>query len=181
MEIGKWPLQTGRGICPHATRQAGSAISDLGEAPRNAALSARCGKVCGSGECVAGAGGFEPPHGGIKIRCLTAWRRPNAPADRRARTIKRQLLPRNPCHSAAPCAGAAAQKARCSGRYKRSGPPRQHRDSLQLHVPGGPDSAGRLHGDARDEKPECGLAACVRLHYKDAACGPRVAKEIGGV
>ena len=26
---------------------------------------------------VAGAGGFEPPHGGIKIRCLTAWLRPN--------------------------------------------------------------------------------------------------------
>ncbi len=27
---------------------------------------------------LAGTGGFEPPHGGIKIRCLTAWRRPNA-------------------------------------------------------------------------------------------------------
>jgi hypothetical protein len=26
---------------------------------------------------VAGAGGFEPPHGGTKIRCLTAWLRPN--------------------------------------------------------------------------------------------------------
>jgi hypothetical protein len=26
---------------------------------------------------MAGAGGIEPPHGGIKIRCLTAWRRPN--------------------------------------------------------------------------------------------------------
>src|SRR5579884_552586 len=25
---------------------------------------------------VAGAGGFEPPYGGIKIRCLTAWLRP---------------------------------------------------------------------------------------------------------
>ena len=25
---------------------------------------------------VAGAGGIEPPHAGIKIRCLTAWRRP---------------------------------------------------------------------------------------------------------
>jgi hypothetical protein len=24
---------------------------------------------------MAGAGGFEPPHGGIKIRCLTAWLR----------------------------------------------------------------------------------------------------------
>jgi hypothetical protein len=26
--------------------------------------------------CLAGAGGIEPPHGGIKIRCLTAWLRP---------------------------------------------------------------------------------------------------------
>ena len=29
---------------------------------------------------MVGAGGFEPPHGGIKIRCLTAWRRPSARA-----------------------------------------------------------------------------------------------------
>src|SRR6187399_2012881 len=27
---------------------------------------------------LAGAGGFEPPHGGIKIRCLTTWLRPIA-------------------------------------------------------------------------------------------------------
>jgi hypothetical protein len=25
---------------------------------------------------MAGAGGFEPPYGGIKIRCLTTWLRP---------------------------------------------------------------------------------------------------------
>ncbi len=25
---------------------------------------------------MAGVGGFEPPHGGIKIRCLTAWLHP---------------------------------------------------------------------------------------------------------
>jgi hypothetical protein len=29
---------------------------------------------------MAGAGGFEPPNGGIKIRCLTTWRRPNGSA-----------------------------------------------------------------------------------------------------
>jgi hypothetical protein len=28
---------------------------------------------------VAGAGGIEPPNGGIKIRCLTAWLRPKRP------------------------------------------------------------------------------------------------------
>ena len=32
-----------------------------------------------TGDAVAGAGGFEPPHGGIKIHCLTAWRRPIKP------------------------------------------------------------------------------------------------------
>lgn len=26
---------------------------------------------------LAGAEGFEPPHGGTKTHCLTAWRRPN--------------------------------------------------------------------------------------------------------
>ena len=31
----------------------------------------------GSSERLAGAGGFEPPNAGIKIRCLTTWRRPN--------------------------------------------------------------------------------------------------------
>ena len=30
---------------------------------------------------VAGAGGFEPPYGGIKIHCLTTWRRPKAEAE----------------------------------------------------------------------------------------------------
>jgi hypothetical protein len=28
-------------------------------------------------EPLAGAGGFEPPYAGIKIRCLTTWLRPN--------------------------------------------------------------------------------------------------------
>jgi hypothetical protein len=31
---------------------------------------------------LAGAGGFEPPYDGIKIRCLTTWRRPNRPLAR---------------------------------------------------------------------------------------------------
>ena len=33
--------------------------------------------------CLAGAGGFEPPHGGIKIPCLTTWRRPNRRSGKR--------------------------------------------------------------------------------------------------
>ena len=45
---------------------------------------------------MAGAGGFEPPHGGIKIHCLTAWRRPNA-----------RLAPDSPCRRADHKAGLA--------------------------------------------------------------------------
>jgi hypothetical protein len=37
-----------------------------------------------SGQILAGAGGFEPPHGGIKIHCLTTWRRPNRPVRKAA-------------------------------------------------------------------------------------------------
>lgn len=37
-----------------------------------------CASFLGGRYFLAGAGGFEPPHGGIKIRCLTAWLRPNA-------------------------------------------------------------------------------------------------------
>ena len=35
---------------------------------------------------LAGAGGIEPPNGGIKIRCLTAWLRPNRPGRNRGST-----------------------------------------------------------------------------------------------
>jgi hypothetical protein len=46
---------------------------------------------------LAGAGGFEPPHGGIKIRCLTAWLRPIAAlrasdTDPDARGLARTLM-----------------------------------------------------------------------------------------
>jgi hypothetical protein len=33
---------------------------------------------------MAGAPGFEPGNGGIKIRCLTTWLRPTAPSDCRS-------------------------------------------------------------------------------------------------
>lgn len=37
---------------------------------------------------MAGEGGIEPPNGGIKIRCLTAWLHPNVVYE----TSFRQLL-----------------------------------------------------------------------------------------
>ena len=48
-------------------------------------------------EWLAGAGGFEPPYGGIKIRCLTTWRRPNGDRIRpaRGRTIEAEVACRN--------------------------------------------------------------------------------------
>src|SRR5215471_1805807 len=51
-------------------------------------------------EELAGAGGFEPPYGGIKIRCLTTWLRPIArrsingsPPTRKRRTASRRAPP----------------------------------------------------------------------------------------
>src|SRR5580693_6710638 len=46
---------------------------------------------------LAGVEGFEPPYGGIKTRCLTAWRHPNLKINRRrtpgvARSAGRQPL-----------------------------------------------------------------------------------------
>jgi hypothetical protein len=41
---------------------------------------------------LAGAGGFEPPYGGIKIRCLTTWRRPSAVAACAAAKTARTIL-----------------------------------------------------------------------------------------
>ena len=78
------------------------------KAPQNARLSGEVRSVCGFGECVAGAGGFEPPYGGIKIRCLTAWRRPNA-----RRTIMRGLQGRNDSSQ------AGLQVRRRRGRFAR--------------------------------------------------------------
>ena len=44
---------------------------------------------------VAGAPGFEPGNGGIKIRCLTTWLRPIASVRQRGRTILRPASPIN--------------------------------------------------------------------------------------
>jgi hypothetical protein len=47
---------------------------------------------------LAGAGGFEPPYGGIKIRCLTTWLRPN----RQQNTVAR-AIPEGICLTGAVC------------------------------------------------------------------------------
>jgi len=56
----------------------GRALSDL---RRARALHMQQTGATQDQDCVVGAGGIEPPNGGIKIRCLTAWRRPSAHAE----------------------------------------------------------------------------------------------------
>jgi hypothetical protein len=41
----------------------------------------KCGSLYERPDWLAGAGGFEPPNGGIKIRCLTTWLRPTGPRE----------------------------------------------------------------------------------------------------
>src|SRR5258708_24962671 len=41
---------------------------------------------------MAGVEGFEPPYGGIKTRCLTAWRHPNLQKNRRPSSTGPQSL-----------------------------------------------------------------------------------------
>src|SRR5690349_1299571 len=45
---------------------------------RVASFSPSFGSLQQRPHCLVGAGGLEPPNGGIKIRCLTAWLRPKA-------------------------------------------------------------------------------------------------------
>jgi hypothetical protein len=74
----------------------------------------------GNNTAETGAGGFEPPHDGIKIRCLTAWRRPNSALFQAAahgrRTIMRGGASRNRSFRTKACALYASLSGRCRGR-----------------------------------------------------------------
>jgi hypothetical protein len=54
-----------------------SRYNDTNDKPLFSRLAPPCYIIEISGSFLAGAGGFEPPYGGIKIRCLTTWLRPN--------------------------------------------------------------------------------------------------------
>src|SRR5579864_1169811 len=61
---------------------------------------------------VAGAGGIEPPNGGIKIRCLTAWLRPIRPVGPPRETpLARLLRPRRSTETDAPFQQAKAPRS----------------------------------------------------------------------
>ena len=117
---------------------------------------------------MAGAGGFEPPYGGIKIRCLTAWRRPNAPEDRRARTIEGAPLPRNP--ALLPGKRSPA-RLRVSIQGKTGGSFRRASAAGAGQVRRSPNPR-RSHFLGAGEKAKCGLAAGALLDYKGAARAP---------
>src|ERR1700694_6127138 len=51
---------------------------------------------------LAGAGGFEPPYGGIKIHCLTTWRRPNRLFGKRRPASRRFLWQRRSIEGVGP-------------------------------------------------------------------------------
>ena len=62
--------------------------------------------------CLAGAGGFEPPYGGIKIHCLTTWRRPNnRPGKRRRQRTADSLWQRRSIEGVGPFQQAKADLA----------------------------------------------------------------------
>ena len=62
---------------------------------------------------LAGAEGIEPSNAGIKIRCLTAWRRPSGRAVRR-NMARRRTIGRDPCpFNAWICARFRAETAYC--------------------------------------------------------------------
>jgi hypothetical protein len=75
-----------RGFEPPAPTSRTWCSTRLSDSPKSggrrliaARLPPRNGSSCGElrqSRQGAGAGGFEPPYAGIKIRCLTAWRRP---------------------------------------------------------------------------------------------------------
>ena len=94
---------------------------------------------------LAGAGGFEPPNGGIKIRCLTAWLRPTGPGEA---TLSAKPPAGNKAAGRAPPAGlgggepgagvlgdgAIGEQGEAGGaaaahpRQERAGQPRQRRE-----------------------------------------------------
>lgn len=62
----------------HAHLLANEAATSVQNEERNGVQNERQEKGrIGEQNQLAGAGGIEPPNGGIKIRCLTAWLRPN--------------------------------------------------------------------------------------------------------
>src|SRR5258705_539395 len=77
-----------------------------------------------SSKTMAGEGGFEPPNGGSKGRCLTTWRLPNrsclqdgGPDDHsRAGSIWGCELPVASCQLPVPGARCPVPGARCPGR-----------------------------------------------------------------
>ena len=89
---GDWKI----GIGDRAHKTAGTgpvlSVSNLRarKGPPKAGLCAACGEVRKFTECVAGAGGFEPPYGGIKIQVLVLISQRSFRKFARNRSVSRQ-------------------------------------------------------------------------------------------
>ena len=103
------------------------------ESPANAGFCTHYRKCLAEKDCLAGAGGFEPPYGGIKIRCLTAWRRPSIRLSAVRRTIQpprrlrnrsrhRHMLKMPPRKSG----GTSRQRGHVNVFYIHMAPPSEH-------------------------------------------------------
>ena len=87
-------------------------------------------------DCLAGAGGFEPPYGGIKIHCLTTWRRPNNLSGKR-----RTSLPANSLWQRRSIEGVEPFQQAGSGIRSESKPGFYRFEMRHFSTPSGPSCA----------------------------------------
>ena len=73
----RWRTPRRASICSGSTSRRGRhAALSFPDGERESIELVKISLVFNEPRTLAGAGGFEPPHGGTKIRCLTAWLRP---------------------------------------------------------------------------------------------------------
>ena len=114
---------------------------------------------------MAGVEGFEPPNGGIKTRCLTTWRHPNADRlfsstrARRPRTIQTRHC-RGSCLQAAVQQPAASRRARTHRRPCRSAA-RPAAPACRAPLPPA-DNGSRTTGSQSLRPPSGGSARILR-------------------
>lgn len=84
----------------------------------------RWGRINTRDRALAGAGGIEPPNGGIKIRCLTAWLRPiRRRRERRKNWHPKNLHPQIPSGRSRSIGSGAAFQPPGGAKYHRPGDP----------------------------------------------------------
>src|SRR4029077_148074 len=97
---------------------------------------------CSHRKNLAGVEGFEPPYGGIKTRCLTAWRHPNLKSTISHR--EKPILSRSPVFQARASRSVrepknhptpAATFLKSLAQHQSSQPPKKHRPQYPSGAP----------------------------------------------